>query len=102
MADVPTARLLDSARRASRLLKSMSNPHRLAILCLVAERERSVGELGDLIGLNQSALSQHLARLRLDRLVRTRRHRQSIYYSLDDEAAQQVMETLYKIYCAPP
>jgi DNA-binding transcriptional ArsR family regulator len=102
MPAVEPNQLLEAAQRASRLLKSMSNAHRLAILCLIAERERTVGELGERIGLAQSALSQHLARLRQDGLVKTRRHRQSIYYSLDDDAAQQVMETLYKIYCSPP
>lgn len=89
------------ARDASILLKSMSNERRLLILCQLAEGERSVGELEKHVGLSQSALSQHLARLRQDDLVTTRRSAQSIYYSLKGDAARTVMETLHKIYCAP-
>ena len=93
------ARLRDTAETAARLMKALSNPHRLMVLCHLAERERSVGELGALVGLGQSALSQHLARLRADGLVKTRRDRQTIHYSLDGEAAIRVMKTLYEIYC---
>ncbi|MCC7274008.1 MAG: helix-turn-helix transcriptional regulator [Alphaproteobacteria bacterium] len=93
------AALREKAGRASELLKSMSSPHRLMVLCWLTQGERSVGELGGLIGLGQSALSQHLARLRRDGLVKTRRDRQTIYYSLDGEASQRVMKTLYEIYC---
>ena len=67
-----------NARRASTLLKAMSNEHRLMILCQLQNGERSVGELERLVGLSQSALSQHLARLRRDQLVRTRRVAQTI------------------------
>ncbi|MGE0715551.1 MAG: ArsR/SmtB family transcription factor [Alphaproteobacteria bacterium] len=99
MPDSAPDKLRANAERASRLLKAMSSPHRLLVLCWLAEGERSVGELGALIGLGQSALSQHLARLRRDGLVKTRRDRQTIYYSLDGEASQRVMKTLYEIYC---
>ena len=68
-----------NARAASVLLKAMSNERRLMILCHLAGGEKSVGELEGLISLSQSALSQLLARLRRDRLVRTRRNAQSIY-----------------------
>ena len=61
-----------------------------------------MSELKDNIGLSQSALSQHLAILRRDRLVDTRRAAQSIFYSLASESAAAVMKTLYEIYCAPP
>lgn len=89
----------ENARRASTLLKAMSNQHRLMILCQLVPGEKCVGELEDIIGLSQSALSQHLARLRRDGLVKTRREAQTIYYSLNGEEASSVIETLYSIYC---
>lgn len=88
------------ARRASALLKAMSNEHRLLILCQLQNGERSVGELERLIGLSQSALSQHLARLRRDQLVKTRRVAQTIFYSLSGIEATAVIETLYGLYCS--
>ena len=89
------------ARHASALLKAMSNEHRLLILCQLQSGERSVGELARLVGLSQSALSQHLARLRRDQLVKTRRVAQTIFYSLSGIEATSVIETLYGLYCAP-
>jgi DNA-binding transcriptional ArsR family regulator len=88
-----------NARRASSLLKALSNEHRLLILCRLAEGEKSVGQLESMIGLSQSALSQHLARLRRDELVITRREAQTIYYSLIGEDATRVIEVLYGLYC---
>ncbi|HSV29398.1 MAG TPA: metalloregulator ArsR/SmtB family transcription factor [Candidatus Omnitrophota bacterium] len=93
-------KLQESARRASTLLKAMSNEHRLMILCQLLDSEKSVGELERLIGLSQSALSQHLARLRRDNLVQTRRQAQTIFYSLSGEEASAVINTLYGLYCA--
>jgi DNA-binding transcriptional ArsR family regulator len=88
-----------NARRASALLKAMSNQHRLMILCQLVPGEKSVGELERIIGLSQSALSQHLARLRRDNMVKTRRVAQTIFYSLSGEEASAVIETLYGLYC---
>ncbi|OHC83412.1 MAG: ArsR family transcriptional regulator [Rhodospirillales bacterium RIFCSPLOWO2_12_FULL_67_15] len=88
-----------NALRASALLKAMSNQHRLMILCQLVPGEKSVGELERIIGLSQSALSQHLARLRRDQMVKTRRAAQTIYYSLNGEEASAVIETLYDLYC---
>jgi len=85
---------------AARLLKSLSNEKRLLIVCTLFKDERSVGELEQVVGLSQSALSQHLARLRRDKVVITRRDAQTIYYSLHDEAANKVLECLYNIYCS--
>ena len=86
--------------RASRLLKSMSNQHRLMILCqLSTGEEKCVGELERIVGLSQSALSQHLARLRRDELVKTRRAAQTIYYSLAGGEANTVIAALYELYC---
>lgn len=90
-----------NARRAALLLKAMSNERRLLILCHLAEGERSVGTLGAIVGLSQSALSQHLARLRRDKLVTTRRQAQTIYYALAGREAVAVMATLHGLYCAP-
>lgn len=92
--------LARNCRSAAALLKSMANEHRLAILCRLATGERSVGELADTVGLSQSALSQHLARLRAEGLVQTRRASQQIFYSLASAEAQRLMETLHGIYCA--
>ena len=87
------------AEVAASLLKAMSNPHRLMILCRLGASEASVGELQTDSGLSQSALSQHLAVLRGRELVETRREAQTIYYRLSDPAVRQVIETLMKIYC---
>jgi DNA-binding transcriptional ArsR family regulator len=94
--------LQDKAAMASKLLKAMSNQHRLMILCQLVQGEKCVGELEAVVGLSQSALSQHLARLRRDALVKTRRSAQTIYYSLDGEEASAVIQTLYDLYCSPP
>ncbi len=91
--------LEQNALRASTLLKAMSNKHRLMILCQLAGGERRVGELEEIIGLSQSALSQHLARLRRDNLVKTRREAQTIFYSLVGPEVRAIIETLYGLYC---
>ena len=88
-----------NAKRASALLKAMSNPHRLYVLCQLANGEKSVGELEKIIGLSQSALSQHLAKLRREKLVKTRRQAQTIFYSLDGDQATRILDALYEI-CA--
>lgn len=87
------------AREASGLLKTLGNEHRLMILCTLLEGERSVGDLVEKIGLSQSALSQHLARLRRDGLVRTRRSSQTIYYRVSGAEAPAVLATLHSLYC---
>lgn len=100
-----TTELLDpsvfeaKAEVAASLLKAMSNPHRLMVLCRLGASEASVGELQADAGLSQSALSQHLAMLRERKLVETRRAGQTIYYRLADPAVRDVIETLMKIYC---
>ena len=91
--------LQENARRASTLLKAMSNEHRLMILCQLGDSEKCVGELERIIGLSQSALSQHLARLRRDDLVKTRRAAQTIFYSLAGPEARAVIGKLYELYC---
>jgi DNA-binding transcriptional ArsR family regulator len=92
--------LKKNASRASLVLKAMSNPSRLMILCQLAEGEKSVSQLEKLIGLSQSGLSQHLAVLRHKGIVATRRQAQSIYYSLASPETKAIMMTLYKVFCA--
>ena len=88
----------DSIEPATSLLKAMANKHRLLVLTKLADREYAVGELETITGLSQSALSQHLARLRKDRLVATRRSAQTVYYRLADHKVRKVMETLDHLY----
>ena len=87
------------AAEAARLLTALANKHRLAILCELIEGERSVGALVKAVGLTQSALSQHLAKLRTAGIVATRRDAQTIYYRLASAAAGRIMKTLADIYC---
>jgi len=102
IAKQPLALLEASVEEAAKLLTSMANPKRLLVLCHLVEGERSVGELAGLAGLGQSAVSQHLAKMRLQGLVRTRREGQTIFYSLASDEVRAVLETLYAIYCAVP
>lgn len=90
-----------AAKDASDLLKALANETRLMILCQLVEGEKSVGELAEALDIAQSPLSQHLARLRRDGLVETRREAQTIYYRLAGEAAPKVLQTLYEQFCAP-
>ena len=91
--------LRNAADRASELLKNLANNHRLMVLCLLAEGEMSVAQISEHIDLGQSPLSQHLARLRTDGLVKTRKVAQHVYYSLDSEEAGKVIQTLHHLYC---
>jgi DNA-binding transcriptional ArsR family regulator len=84
---------------AVNLLKALSNEKRLMIVCALYNGEKSVGNLEEIIGLSQSALSQHLARLRRDGIVETRREAQTIYYSLKNNVTEHVLKCLYDIYC---
>ena len=88
-----------AACAASELLKNLANDHRLMILCMLAEREMSVSQISEHIDLGQSPLSQHLARLRSDGLVKTRKEAQHVYYSLNSDEAKAVIHTLYGLYC---
>lgn len=83
---------------AVNLLKALSNERRLMIICALYKGEKSVSELEQIVNLSQSALSQHLARLRRDGLVNTRRNAQTIYYSMNDQATKAILHTLYDIY----
>lgn len=90
-----------SAEDASGLLKALGNRHRLLLLCQLVERERSVGELAGFLGIRDSTVSQHLALLRRDGIIAARRDGQTIWYSIRSAPARALLETLYRVYCAP-
>ena len=87
------------AADAAGLMKALGNESRLMILCLLSEGEMSVGDLNANVDLSQSALSQQLARLRGEGLVRTRRESQTIYYSLAEGPVDRVIHLLHDLYC---
>ena len=96
---VEAKKLTTKAAEAAKLLTALANERRLVILCELIEGERSVGDLVDAVGLTQSALSQHLAKLRSAGIVATRRDAQTIFYRLASAAAGSVLATLATIYC---
>jgi ArsR family transcriptional regulator, virulence genes transcriptional regulator len=91
--------MADHVTEAADLMKALGNESRLMILCMLADGERTVGELNATIPLSQSALSQQLARLRQHGVVKTRRESQTIYYTLAPGPADQVIQVLHEIYC---
>jgi DNA-binding transcriptional ArsR family regulator len=93
--------LASRAGNAEAFLKALANRYRLMILCELHKGEQSAGALHEAIALSQSAFSQHLARLRQDALVKTRRESQTIYYSLASKEAEQVIALLYDLFCSP-
>lgn len=99
MIKMDIARLEDKAEEATKLLEAMANAKRLLILCNLLEQEMNVSELEERVGLAQSALSQHLAKLRAWSLVKARRDGQQVHYSLASDAVRDVLVTLYRIYC---
>ncbi|MGY3033489.1 DNA-binding transcriptional ArsR family regulator [Bradyrhizobium sp. USDA 4354] len=98
--ETAAAALEAKAEEASRLLTAMANAKRLMVLCNLLDGERSVGDLADLVGLSSAALSQHLGKMRALDLVTTRRDRQTIYYRLASPEVREVLQTLYRLYCA--
>ena len=90
-----------SSAEAEDLLKALANSHRLMILCELKDGERSVSALEQVVPLAQSALSQHLAKLREGGFVTTRREAQTIYYSLSDARVARLIEVLHELFCAP-
>jgi len=91
--------MLESARHTTDFLKSLAHEGRLVILCRLAERPATVGELEEFLGLRQAAVSQQLARLRMEGLVEAERDGRSIRYSIADEKAKQVVHLLYDLFC---
>lgn len=91
--------MMDNARAASDFLKAMSHENRLLLLCLLCEKERSVGELETILALRQPTVSQQLARLRYDDLVTTRRDGKTIYYSIANENVRRLVGVIYDMFC---
>lgn len=91
--------MADNAEQAQALLKLLANKNRLMILCCLQQGELSVSQLNESVPLSQSALSQHLAVLRQENIVSTRRESQTIYYSLCNDQVRAVLNTLYSLFC---
>ncbi|MGQ3354127.1 MAG: ArsR/SmtB family transcription factor [Phreatobacter sp.] len=89
----------EKARDASRFLKALAHESRLLLLCLLSEKERSVGELEAILALRQPTVSQQLARLRLEGFVSTRRDGKTVYYSLANDDVRRVIGVVYDIFC---
>ena len=92
--------MADSARDATDFLKAIAHEGRLMILCRLAEGECAVTELEELLAARQPAVSQHLARLRLENIVGTRRDGKSVYYFLADDRMKRIIPLLYEMFCA--
>jgi DNA-binding transcriptional ArsR family regulator len=97
---IDIADMASQAKEAADLLKAMSHETRLLLLCALVNGERSVSELEEILHLPQSTVSQQLARLRHDRLVKTRRDGRMIYYSIADKDVEQLIASLHAIFCS--
>ncbi|WP_193187534.1 ArsR/SmtB family transcription factor [Nisaea sediminum] len=91
--------MVENATRATEFMKALAHEGRLLILCQLASGEKSVTELEELLSSRQAAVSQQLARLRLEGLVNHRREGKAIYYSLKDDRAVRILELLYELFC---
>lgn len=91
--------LMRNARDASDFLKALSHENRLLLLCLLSEKERSVGELENILSMRQAAVSQQLARLRFDGLVNARRDGKTVYYSLANDKVRAIITVIYGMFC---
>lgn len=94
--------MADNARDAAAYLKTLAHEGRLMILCYLGSGEKSVGELEALLDMRQAAVSQMLARLREEDMVKTRRDGKTVYYSLANENTSRVIDLLYELFCAKP
>ncbi len=99
MTDAEMDQMVDNATRASNFLKAISHEGRLMILCHLVTGEKSVTELEELLSARQAAVSQQLARLRLEGLVTPRRDGKTIYYSLTDDRPRRMLECIYELFC---
>ena len=89
----------EKAEHVSGFLKGLASPHRLLILCHLAEGERSVGELIELTDIAQTSMSQHLSKLKEEQIVDFRRDHRTLYYFISHDAAKDVMAVLYDHFC---
>lgn len=102
MSDEDMDKMMSNACDASALLKAISHEGRLMILCALVTGEKSVTELEVLLHARQAAVSQQLARLRMEGLVIPRRDGKTIYYSLADDRPRRILETIYEMFCTIP
>ncbi|MEM6971550.1 MAG: metalloregulator ArsR/SmtB family transcription factor [Pseudomonadota bacterium] len=102
LSDEEVDRMMANATRATEFLKALAHEGRLMILCHLATGERSVTELEQLLAQRQAAISQQLARLRLEGLVQGRREGKTIYYRLADTRTRKMLEVVYDLFCADP
>lgn len=91
--------MVENARSATNFMKALAHEGRLMLLCHLASGEKSVTELEDLLSARQAAVSQQLARLRLEGLVEFRREGKAMYYRLHDPRAKRMIETVYDMFC---
>jgi len=91
-----------AAAKASELMRTLGHKDRLMVLCHLISGEKSVGELAGLLEIPQSPLSQHLARMRKEELVTTRREAQTIFYSIASNEAARMVELMHELYCSEP
>jgi DNA-binding transcriptional ArsR family regulator len=98
--NIDARRMAEAAQRASELMKTLGHKDRLMVLCHLTSGEKSVGELAQLLDIPQSPLSQHLARMRKENLVNTRREAQTIYYSIASQEAAAFVATMHELYCS--
>lgn len=99
MTSLPLDSMKAGAHEAAGLMRALSHEGRLMVMCALCNREYSVGELAEVTGLSQSALSQHLALLRQEALVATRREAQTVFYSLANPTVKAIVRILHKSYC---
>lgn len=99
MSDEEMELMMQSACDASNFLKAISHEGRLMILCHLATGEKSVTELEELLSARQAAVSQQLSRLRMEGLVSPRRDGKTIFYSLTDKRAIQILDVVYDLFC---
>ena len=91
--------ILNHCDEVSQVLKSLSHPVRLKVLCQVIDQERTVNELTDSCGVSQSAMSQFLDRMREDKMVKSRREGTRVYYRIADQRLIRLFQSLRRIYC---
>ncbi len=96
---IDPTKLVENAQQVAAILKQLSNPNRLMILCCISSGELTVGDLNRQINLSQSALSQHLAKLRESEIVTTRRESQTIYYRIANQKIKYLLEVLQQQFC---
>jgi DNA-binding transcriptional ArsR family regulator len=99
--EIDPQRMAIAAGKASELMKTLGHKDRLMVLCHLIPGEKSVGELARLLDIPQSPLSQHLARMRKESLVSTRREAQTIYYSIASDEAARIVGLMHELYCSP-